>query len=991
MIFRSKTDNFSTSILHQSYIIEKNQTTSLKKIALKSSLFIFLLISLFGKGQNTIGLPEIINFSKIDYKAGLQNWDFKQDKNGIMYVANNEGLLSFDGNSWKLYPLPNKTIVRSVTIGEDNRIYVGGQDELGYFSPGSNGKLEYHSLVYLLPEQDRNFADVWDIVYHDKAVFFRTSRSIIQYAQQKISIGIAPSNWSYLGACKGKLYAHDIKTGLLVFENEKWQPIPSNNLTNVEVTSILSVKDAIIITTLKHGLYQYSNTGASKISTSTTSSIEKQRIYTATVINNEWIGIGTTNAGVVIIDVNGNFIQSLSKPEGLQNFNILSIFADNQNNLWLGLNNGIDCVGFDKAIKHINPYFQDASAYSSILYKAQLYVGTSSGLYHVPIQGTGDLSFNRGKFNIIANTTGQVWSLASINNQLFLAHHEGAFLIEQNKAKQISNRPGFWNFQSIRDGLGNNNIVAGNYTGLVYLSKSENGFTENALQKYSESSRYVAVNESAFVWVSHPFHGLYKINKDISGQSGSPKLYTDKNGLPSILNNHVYTVKDEILIATEKGVYRYNEQLDRFEPHPFYQKLLGTQSLRYLKEDKEGNIWFVHEKQLGVVDMSEKIAKIIYIPELNNKLLSGFEMVYPVNENNIFIAAENGLINLNYNKYKKNNYKLQVQIREVKVMGEKDSVLYGGYFGNINEKQIQPKQFIPKLKKQWGTIHFEFASSLFGLKNNLEYSYRLKGLDKNWSKWSSKTEKEYTNLPANTYVFEIKVRNNFGEESEIEGYQFTILPAWYVSEWAYAIYIILFLFLIFMLNRWQNKKFIGQQKKHEEEQKQLNYLKQLEIDKAKNKVTEIKNEKLQLEIDNKNTELLNFTMHLVQKGELLSNLKTHMSKMTKVLENSSGLDELKKMIKVINDAEKMDNDWENFVYHFDKAHNSFTMNLKQKYPKLTANELKLCTFLRLNLSTKEIAQLMNISLRGVELSRYRLRKKLELPTETSLFEFFNTI
>jgi DNA-binding CsgD family transcriptional regulator len=132
-------------------------------------------------------------------------------------------------------------------------------------------------------------------------------------------------------------------------------------------------------------------------------------------------------------------------------------------------------------------------------------------------------------------------------------------------------------------------------------------------------------------------------------------------------------------------------------------------------------------------------------------------------------------------------------------------------------------------------------------------------------------------------------------------------------------------------------------------------------------------------------------MHLVQKGELLSDLKTHMSKMTKVLENSSGLDELKKMIKVINDADKMDKDWENFIYHFDKAHNSFTINLKQKYPKLTANELKLCTFLRLNLSTKEIAQLMNISLRGVELGRYRLRKKLELPTETSLFDFFNEI
>ncbi len=971
--------------------MKKYTTTILKKCTLKQQVWILLFIPFLGLGQNTIGLPEIINFSKIDYKAGLQNWDFKQDKNGIIYVANNEGLLSFDGTYWKLNPLPNKTIVRSVTIGNDNHIYVGGQDELGYFSPGANGRLVYHSLVEQLPENDRNFADVWDIAYYNQEVFFRTAKHIIRYANKKVSIGLAPTNWSYLGECKGKLYAHDKKTGLFVFENEKWKPIPSDNLTNVEVTSILSIKDAVIITTLKNGLYQYSINGVSKISTPTTSNLEAQRIYTATAINNEWIGIGTTNSGVVIIDDKGGMIQSLSKPEGLQNYNVLSIYADNQNNIWLGLDNGIDCVGFNKAIKHINPNYQDASAYASIIHNDQLYVGTSSGLYSVPIQGTGDLSFNRGTFKSISNTAGQVWGLANINKQLFLAHHEGAFLVEDNKAKQIDNQQGYWNFQLIRDGLGTNNIVAGNYTGLMYLSETGNNFKAKPIQKYTESSRYVAVNESSSIWVSHPFHGLYKIKKDTTGGNSKPKLYTHKNGLPSILNNHVYNIKDEILVATEKGVYGYNEQLDQFEPHAYYQKLLGNQSLRYLKEDKEGNIWFVHEKQLGVVDMTEKTPKIIYIPELNNRLLSGFEMVYPVNENNIFIAAENGLININYAKYKKSNYKLQVQIREVRVMGEKDSVLYGGYFGNINEKQVQPLQTAPKLKKQWGNLHFEFASTLFGLQNNLEYSYRLKGLDKNWSKWSNKTEKEYTNLPAGTYTFEIKVRNNFGEESEIDSYQFTILPPWYLSELAYAGYVVLFFMIIILLFRWQKKKFNEQQRKHEEEQKQLNYLKQLEIDQAKNKVTEIKNEKLQLEIDNKNTELLNFTMHLVQKGELLSNLKTHMSKMTKVLENSSGLEELKKMIKVINDAEKMDNDWENFVYHFDKAHNSFTMNLKQKFPKLTANELKLCTFLKLNLSTKEIAQLMNISLRGVELSRYRLRKKLELPTETSLFEFFNTI
>ena len=959
-----------------------------------------LFLPIAGWCQNTIGLPDITNFSKIDYNAGLQNWDFKQDNNGIIYVANNEGLLSFDGKYWKSYPLPNKTIVRSLEIGTDNNIYVGGQDEFGYFTPSNNGQLSYHSLVQYVKDADKDFADVWDIAQFNNEVFFRTSRRIFKVANNKITVYAAPSEWSYVGICNGALFAHDIQSGLFQFKNKNWQTLPETSiLKKVEVTSILSLKGGIIITTLKHGIYSYANQQVVKIQTPTTQLIENQRIYSATVIDNTWIGIATTNAGAMIIDSKGELIQSLTKTEGIQNNNILNIFSDKQGNLWLGLNNGIDCIGFNNAIKHINPKYQDASAYATIIHQNKLYVGTSSGLFSVPLTEKSDLSFNRGTFSPIANTTGQVWNLSEVNGQLLLSHHEGAYIIKDNQAKVISNMTGFWNFQSITgiqnntDGNSfNNRVVAGNYKGLAFFNQNGNQFElSNLLPDFTQSSRYVSVDDGTHIWVSHPFHGVYKAAKENTSIE-KVKIYTQSNGLPSTLNNHVFKVKNEILIATEKGVYSYNEAKDIFVINQFYQNLLGEQSLRYLKEDKEGNIWFIHEKQLGVIDMSSKTPRIIYIPELNNKLLSGFELVYPVDESNIFVAGESGLFNLNYKKYKKNNYELQVHIREVRITGDNtDSLLFGGYFSGINEKQAQNKNSRPEVARKWQLIHFEFSSALFGLQKNLEYSYRLNGLENNWSKWTNKTEKEYTSLPPGSYVFEIKVRDNLGEESEVDSFAFNVLPPWYRSTWAYGLYFAIFILIILLITKWQKGKFIIQQQKHNEEQEKLNYLKQLEIDKAEGMLTEIQNEKLQVEIDSKNSELINFTMHLVQKGELLTDLKSHMSKMTKLIDSPIAQEELKKMIKVINDADKMDKDWENFTSHFDKAHNSFTVNIKEKFPKLTANELKLCTFLRVNLTTKEIAQLMNISMRGVEISRYRLRKKLNLPTEMSLFDFLNEI
>src|ERR1700683_1402417 len=116
-------------------------------------LFFAFLISMemvFCNGQNIIGIPEIINYTKSMYNGGTQNRGIVQDTNGVMYFANYEGMLTFDGTTWKSYPLPNKTVVRSVAIGSDNRIYAGGQDDFGYFSPDNNGRLVYTSLKSLL-------------------------------------------------------------------------------------------------------------------------------------------------------------------------------------------------------------------------------------------------------------------------------------------------------------------------------------------------------------------------------------------------------------------------------------------------------------------------------------------------------------------------------------------------------------------------------------------------------------------------------------------------------------------------------------------------------------------------------------------------------------------------------------------------------------------------------------------------------------------------
>ena len=534
-------------------------------------------------------------------------------------------------------------------------------------------------------------------------------------------------------------------------------------------------------------------------------------------------------------------------------------------------------------------------------------------------------------------------------------------------------------------------VVGGTYRGLtIFDAKANELFQTLDIPNFIESSRYVTIDAEENIWVSHPYHGVYKIEKNIDEQY-TTKQYQKKEGLPALLNNHIYKIKNRIVVGTENGVYEYNSEKERFEVASSYTSLIGNQSIRYLKEDKEGNIWFIHEKVLGVIDYTGNQPQVIYIPELNAKMLSGFEYIYAIDGSNIFLGGEKGFYHINYEKYKKLAPALNVQIRSVHIIDNLDSTLFGGYFKNVNENQMQEASNIPQVAYRFKTMHFDFTSVAFGFQNNLEYSYRLKGFENNWSAWTKRTEKEYTNLVPGSYTFEVKVRNNLGNESAVSSYQFKINAPWYRTLFAYLLYFIAIGFGVYKLHIYQRKKFKAQQQKYEQEQQRLRYIHELEINKSETDIVTLQNEKLEVEIEYKNSELASSAMHIVKKGELLTKVKSELGSIIKKIDNEYAITELKKMVKALNEDENLDQEWEYFTKHFDKVHSDFIVKLKEKHSNISNNELKLCAYLRMNLSTKEIAQLMNISVRGVEISRYRLRKKLNLATDVNLFDYLISI
>ena len=962
------------------------------QIAMRGPLLLittlFTLICNLAFGQNPIGLPDIINYEKTTYGAGTQNWGIQQDRNGILYFANNEGLLTFDGTFWKTYPIANKTIVRSLVIAPDHKIYVGAQGDFGYFSPAANGKLQYHSLLDKVPAKDKLFADIWNIVANDKAVFFRAEKKLFKLENGSITVYNSDSGWRFMGMANNQIVAQD-KRGLLKYDKNKWRPFLEKPIPEDYVATSLSSfnGDTLLLATWQHGLYTIINNKISKLEDYNTQEYSNNQISEAFMLNADMLVVATNINGCYIVNKQGTIVYNFSRKLGLQNNAVLSMFKDNHNNIWLGLNNGIDFIANNDAIRHLNPeIFDEGVGHSSVLYRDELYLGLTGAVFKMPVRGANDFSLLQNRLTFVTHSEGQAWGMDIVNGKLLLGKHEGAFGVTGNNAVRLFGGKGYWNFIPYKL-KGKPVVLAGNYDGIDILGhKNESLSFMGKVKGFDESARFTAVDKDQVIWTSHPYQGVYKIKLN---NTGSPeiRLYTKADNLPSTYNNHVYKIKGRIVITTESGVYEYNSATDKFETSKLFNKLFDGLYIRYLKEDKEGNIWFVQEKNLGVCDFSGGKVKLIYIPELNGKLVSGFEHINPINKNNIIVGAQKGFYHINYEKYLQGLNDPQIRINVVKAIGKSDSLLFAGYHAEVND--VKSQQRVPSIGYNWNSFHFEFTAVLPQNQANIEYSYFLEGFDKQWSAYSKKTEKDYTNLPHGDYTFHVKAKNNFGQESSAAIYKFVILPPWYQTIFAYLAYAVLVLCLLFMVYKRQQRKFRRQREAFEQEQERMRYLHQLEIDKSEQEIIKLKNERLITEIEIKNTALASTSMHLVQKEELLTKIKHDLSKLNTNIPSDENLYNLKKIIRLLSSEEKSGEGWEQFSIYFNKVHANFLEDLKSVYGNITSNDMKLAAYLKLGLSTKEIAELMKISPRGVEISRYRLRKKLQIPAEVSLFDFLS--
>jgi len=916
--------------------------------------------------------PFIRNISNSENKGANQNWSISQDSVGNIFVANSLGLLEFNGINWKLYSMESIRPLHSVLAANDGLVYYGHFEDFGYFERDKTGNLNQVSISdSLVAKEDITNGNIWSINKIGENIYFRSFSKIYIYDGEAIKI-ISPEKTVYnLFERNNKAYVSILPDGLFYIDEKdllQKEPIP-DFLENKRIIGIISLdeKQELFVTEFE-GIFIKKGNDYSRWDCEAKELLKNCQINKCTVINDNTFAIGTIGQGVIIVDNEGKIVSTLDKTNGLQNNTVLALLSDKSNNLWVGLAKGIDFIEVNSPFLYcLDRSGSLGAVHAAILYKERLYIGTNQGLFYT--NWSNHKFENTIQFKKIDEALGLVWELKIIGGKLICNYNLGLLQIDGNSIKQIGNVGGY---TSAPNPLKDNIFYQGNYIGILQFKKNSNGNWKegNWMYKSIGGAKFLQVDQFSNLWAGKSFKNakLFRLNNNGDSIINSKEL-GEESGFNSRWNIGVFSFENRIIFSNYNQFFTYDYITETIAPYHWLNKQLGEyQTAKHMYKTDANEYWFAKSEKLGRFFYNGE--KLILTKEIKNNSLRGSTVdnrqnIWKIDESKYIIGLDNGFMIYNSSSKKSvdDNKKSVLKLVSATCYNEK---------GIIIDLKIQDVSSFEIPYKNRNLVFY------YAIPGNLPESYAIDyKLDNNeWIRNETTKSVNFNYLRLGNHKLTARaVDESMNVLSEIS-HNVKILPPWYLNNYAFLAYLLIaagITYLIFVFNRFHLKK------------QKLAYLKKIKSETTR-RIIRTKNNYLKEENQRKSAELVNYTVLLQKKNEVLINIKDLLGK-------SSGNKEIadKKSVlqiyDIINQNLSDKNDWKIFSAHFDEAHSDFLKKLKNEHTLLTPNDLQLCAFLKMNLSSKEIAALLNISLRSVEVKRYRLRKKLALDHDENLVEY----
>ena len=910
---------------------------------MKQLFFYFLLLSSIFSVQSQELLPFVENFTKSNYFGDNQVWSVAQGNDNAFYYANNHYFLRYNGVKWEKYTLPNKTILRSVFVDGD-KVYTGSYNEFGYWKRIS-GKMVYTSLSknkYLFTGISIN-EEIWKIFKFNNKIYFQSFNELFVFSNGKIENIRIPFQISYCFVVANKIFAASVNNGVYLFKNKKFTKVTKwQGLENNIIHGIANNKRGTFIFTQKNGVFIEENSKLIEWNNELNSILKKEIIITAKFIDEDRLAIGTAFQGIYIVDLKSNTHKNINRNNSLKNNSVLSIGIDKENDLWLGLDNGISHVEIN------SPYaiFSDntgvlGSVYTMASIKNGYLLGSNHGVF----------KYQNKKIQLLPNSQGQVWDIHKIGTKYIIGHNDGTFIYENEELKKVNSISGGWKFQ---ESDYDNKYFQANYSGIILYNSPIDFSQYKIVDNLTKPIKNIAQNKPKELWAVDNYRSLYRITFNNLYEVEKVENITHQNKIWNDYGVKIFNFKNEILFYIDNYWYNFNSISNRLEKNAIFNNNFANVS--EIIPVNNSNFIVLKDKLLYVIHQIGKSFIWELIPEkyYEGKIIN--------QDMKVFRDGDLLLMNLDDGFF-------SFQLKNSKVKNQKitTEAFYQGKIIDDNTL-IQYNQ----------SVEVDVISEYYGY-NKLGLFYKLND------------SKSFSTVKSGNIVLNnlsngnqnLKIYYNNGEKYvQISDYQFKVEKPWYFSFWMLLIYIFLISGSFYLYYKWNTIRYLEKLKLKEEELKHQKQILQLELmAENKLKLQEFDKHILEMQVQSKASEVAGKSLSIAKQSEMIESIQS-------ILDNENDLNQLKSKIKKsikINAINK--NEWLSFEKNLMQSHEEFVHKLTQKFTYLTARDIKLCIYLKMNLSSKEIAPLMNISFRGVELHRYRLRKKLALHQDESLSKF----
>ena len=756
----------------------------------------------------SIGLPFMTTYGPSDYNFTNQNFDVLIGNDHKVYFANFGGILVFDGVNWTQLTLPKEAAVYGLKKAKDGTIYVGGINEIGYLSNKPNGELAYISLNEKLGGEPLDSFTSLVFVNGDTIIFSALKKTILfNHLTKETTIIDSPEvsgGFYTMHKNQGVIYGY-ARDSLFQLNEEKWETVKQSSLISSYVFGmgqLVDINHEQTIAITQNGFFDFETERKIEIDKGVERFLKESNIYNVRSLRNEYIVICTWS-GLMITDSAGNPILHLNKKKGLPDDFLFGAALDDSGMLWVATNNGL--VKID--LLSPSSIFDERMGVEGVITDTQLHNGD---IYLTSMSGVFREQWEVIHSPLIVPTFEKMASSVShgmINSEkdLFIfTELQNNLVLENGVLEEIEGTRDeiLWAGLKYKD---SDDLLLGSLSGkLFHLSKPQDKWKiKKEMYPSLLNARLMVEGEGNDVWVSNLNEGIFKLTYDKKETKLlAEKKYSEAEGLPSDLNNYVFTIDSKPCFVTSKGIYKYDVGTDRFVADEQFSKLVGEEEISLITDDEKGNIYYFSDEFNMLRKTKTGYEKMTFS---NIDFLKYLPMgITAFDSKNIIISSLNACIHIDPTQPQLHS-DFEVNFTKISSLIS-DSVLYGG-FGKLPVKL--------SFSDNDNAVRLKFSAAFYQNIDQTSYKWRLKGLDNTWSSRSSETTKDYTNLPHGDYTFEVIALNVHGVESSPATIQFTVETPWFFTWWAYLIYAIIATLFIWIIVKMNSRRLIRKNEKLE--------------------------------------------------------------------------------------------------------------------------------------------------------------------------------